>query len=124
MVKGSVMIDIMIGDLLGFYEDYEFESSLSSWTIRAITSDNRFALCTRIDKRADIWYTIIDFEKKIRGPHDWVFNPYDMFDTSQRAKCLWDVFEGKCKISKRNQVDITILRHARFINGKEENIIR
>lgn len=53
-------------------------------------------------------YTIIDFDKWIRGPHDLVFNVYDFDNASSVSDLLIDLSAGKTNLSSRNIIPLRI----------------
>jgi len=102
---------------------------------KVIIADENFAICTRdLCKKYDsellehevemdayssieeayhntkneMVYSIIDFKNNVRGPHDFVFNPYDFKDINSIKELLSDLISGKADISGRNMCDLNI----------------
>lgn len=91
-----------------------FAGEESAYTVRAI--GQRYAVCTRPVNRRDVdeypdevtshdigkvWYTIVDSDRMLRGPHNMVFNEYDFVKDDGCRHCLADIESGKIELSRR-----------------------
>lgn len=56
----------------------------------------------------DYVYTIINFEEKIKGPHNMVFNLYDFEKDEDMEEILKDLESEEIEISTRNRADLYI----------------
>jgi hypothetical protein len=81
------------------------------------------AYCTKKqafdDLKNEVVYTIIDFERMKRGRNDFIFNPYDYKDQEDIDKCMLNLLSGKCKLSKRNEIELTHFNIDRNISSKK-----
>ena len=82
------------------------------WETKAIGP--RYAIMTRpiFDDDEDFeehggsgYYTIVDSKTWKRGPHDRVFNMWDMKDQQQIEKCLAEIEAGHIELSRRNSIE-------------------
>lgn len=75
------------------------------WTVKAVSE--RYVICTKpYRKIKNVWYTILDFERQIRGTHNYVFSPYDMSIQEDIDQCLKDLISGEIEISHRRNVPL------------------
>lgn len=75
------------------------------WTVNAVSE--RYVICTKPTPRhKTTWYTILDFELRIRGAHNYIFNFYNMLLHQDINKCLDDLLSGEIEISHRNRVEL------------------
>lgn len=98
--------NIIIGCTLTFVRNPE------EYTVKAC--DSRFVICTR-PGRTTPEYTIIDLEKNIRGPHNFLFSKYDFSRQGYIDKLLFDLNHefGGVKISEQSKIplDITSIKY-------------
>lgn len=110
-----------------------FESEKKPYTIKAISE--RFAIATRpIHKQEDryiiahqvkmgaystkeeaweaykhdVIYTLIDFEKGLRGADFFTLGKYDYHSPEDIRLCLEELYSGACEISRRNRIALDI----------------
>lgn len=55
-------------------------------------------------------YSIVDFNKGIRGPDNLVFGVYNYFDSKDCEKAISDLVSGEIEISRRNRAELKISR--------------
>lgn len=91
-----------------------FKSEKRPYTIKAF--DGRYAICTKpYNPKRTVMYTIIDFKEAKRGPNNLVFNMYDYKIQEDIDQCLADLKDGVIELSKRNSIDLDILKVVRII---------
>ena len=79
-----------------------FEEEKRPYSIRAISKN--YAICTKpFPPQKTVIYTIIDFNKNIRGTNNYVFNPYDYLLDEDCNESLKDLEEGFAWRSKSNE---------------------
>ncbi len=90
----------------------QFARDPGEYIVKALS--DRFAICIFI-KRFVVYYTIIDLQEKIRGPHNFLYNRYDFASEWYIKKCLTDLENetSGVKISevKRWPLDIISIEH-------------
>ena len=81
------------------------------WTVRCFSQ--RYAVCTRPQSDQDkvdnglppwdtnLWYSIIDNERLVRGPHNKILNEYNFQNDKDCRRCMNDLIMG--------QIDITYI---------------
>lgn len=95
----SVVPQVRVGGTVKFADDNHV------YTVRVLSG--RFAICTRpLPKAGHVMYTIIDTEREIRGPNDYVFNPYDYSLETQCEMSLRDLLSKNAAISRRREVPL------------------
>lgn len=114
----------------------KFKSDKLPYTVMA--SSERFAVCSRkLNRRADARllhyqvemhayssftqayednkdnpvYTIIDFDKNIRGKDNLVFGYYDYFDTNSCNEALNFLEEGGMEVSRRSKIELDLITY-------------
>lgn len=95
-------------------EKIRFAEERKPYTVKAISE--RYAILTRpieLDGEKTVMYTIIDIQEMIRGPNDWVLNPYDMATAEGIAECLRDLNkpdgeEFKAHLSRRHSIPLVL----------------
>jgi hypothetical protein len=93
---------LKVGDLIDFFEDDD-----NTYSVKAC--DERFVICTCPHETMDtVWYTIIDFERDVRGETNLVFNLYDFTDQAKIDECLRDLQNGEIEVSSRRCIDLDI----------------
>jgi hypothetical protein len=91
----------------------EFAELKGKYTVKG-RSEN-FVICTQpYNPQKTVRYTIIDFEKDIRGTHNLVFNMWDMKNNDDIEDCLKHLISSEIEISHRNNVVLDIWK----VNGK------
>ena len=53
-------------------------------------------------------YSIIDFEKNIKAPHNLIFNDFDFFKEQDCEEAIQYLVNGEMELSRRNQVELKI----------------
>ena len=61
-----------------------------------------------VENSGEIVYSVVDFERNVRGPHNLISNPYDFNDHSSVCGCLDDLVLGMIEVSRRNSVDLLV----------------
>lgn len=74
-----------------------FEGDKLKFNVRAL--NERFIICTT---KTSYYYTIVDLDKKIRGRHNKIFNPYNFKKDSDLEKLLKDLETGFTEVSGKN----------------------
>lgn len=101
MTKPTKTIVFKVGDKIVFAEDKQ------KYTIKA--RDGRWAICTKpLNLRKTVFYTIIDFDTDMRGPNDFIFNPYDYATKEGIHLCMKDLLSGECVLSGRRSIRLDI----------------
>lgn len=93
-------LTIRVGDKLKFKEEGH------RYVVRAM--NERYIICTKpFNLNNTYFYTIVDFQEKIRGAHNVIFDSYK--DTDQSFKLmLRHLIDGTIEISHRNRIDLNI----------------
>jgi hypothetical protein len=93
---------LAVGDRVKFVEEKR------SYTVRAVSADGRFAICTKpFNPRHTVLYTIIDFEQGVRGPDDLVFCAG--YETSEDiAANMARLESGDMAVSRRRQLPLRL----------------
>lgn len=103
--------NLKVGDKMYFAKEKK------PYIIKAI--NERFAICTKpFNLKKTVFYTIVDFERDIRGPHNLVFNIYDFTVQSDIDECLKDLMISvnnppgfnDFDLSRRNSIPLDLLR--------------
>lgn len=95
------------------------------YTVQA--ANEKWAVCTRPATQKDfedfefedlnvasatyesVMYSIVDLEKKVRGPDFWVFGKYDYTQRSGCERCLKELSLGVCQMSRRNSAQFSLI---------------
>lgn len=85
----------------------KFKEEKAPYTVRAIS--NNYAILTKpYNPKRTVIYTIIDFNKNIRGTNNYVFNPFDYAKAKDIKSCIAELEAGICDISRRNNIFLNI----------------
>ncbi|HEX7313274.1 MAG TPA: hypothetical protein VF297_05110 [Pyrinomonadaceae bacterium] len=87
----------------------KFEAEKGPYTVKACSE--RYAICTKpFNPKRTVIYTIVDFERDVRGRNNLVFNVYDYAAQADIDKCLRDLEDPQSvvEVSHRNCVDLDI----------------
>lgn len=87
----------------------KFEAEKGVYTVKA--SGPRYAICTKpFNPKRTVMYTIVDFERDVRGTNNLIFNVYDYAVQADIDKCLSDLEDphSVVEVSHRNWVDLDI----------------
>ena len=91
------------------YNIWFAEEPHKKWNIKAC--DERYLICTRpYLKMKTVYYTIVDLKTQKRSCNDFVFNIYNYSTLKDIKKCLADLNSGECSLSRRNQIDVDIIK--------------
>lgn len=88
----------------------KFKEDKRPYTVKA--SRGKFAICTYPAFGTAV-YCIIDFDREIRSPNDYTFNPFDYTKQEDIDRCMDDLFlpetDGtRCELSQRRKCDLNI----------------
>jgi hypothetical protein len=95
-----------VGDRVWFHEEK------APYRVRAVTSDGRYAICTKpFNPKRTVLYTVIDWHRERRGADNYYGLGYE---TPEQIANALDYFErGKAELSRRNSITLNIVRVAR-----------
>lgn len=89
----------------------QFDSKRTSWLCRAVTKDGRYTLLTSA-MFGDVYYTIIDHERRIRGPMDiigWGLGIFTLRGPDPAIdEAIRKLEEDHFEVSRRGQVPLVI----------------
>jgi hypothetical protein len=92
-----------------------FSASKKSFKVREC--NDRFAICTQpfnLQPKTVI-YTIIDFDRDVRGEDNLIFSVYDYYSDEDCKQAMEDLMSGEIEVSyKRNKntiLDIVKVKH-------------
>ncbi len=75
----------------------------------AKAAGDRFVILTKpFNLKKTVLYTIIDYNKGVRGTNNCVFNVYDYKKQADIEECLKDLESGETEVSHRNCVPLEI----------------
>lgn len=92
-----------------------FGNDKKPFTVRAC--NNRFAICTQPFNFVPqtVCYTIVDFERNVRGVDNYVFSIYDYYSDEDCDEALQALINGEMEVSYKNnkyvQLDITKVKN-------------
>jgi hypothetical protein len=92
-----------------------FSTCKKSFKVREC--NDRFAICTRPFnlKPKTVLYTIIDFDRDVRGEDNLIFTVYDYYSDEDCKQAMNDLINGEIEVSyKRNKntkLDIVKIKH-------------
>ena len=92
-----------------------FSTSKKSFKVREC--NDRFAICTQpFNLRPNtVLYTIIDFDRDVRGEDNLIFTVYDYYSDEDCKQAMEDLMSGEIEVSyKRNKntiLDIVKVKH-------------
>ena len=92
-----------------------FSTSKKSFKVREC--NDRFAICTQPYnfKPNTVIYTIIDFDRDVRGEDNLIFSVYDYYSDEDCKQAMEDLMSGEIEVSyKRNKntiLDIVKVKH-------------
>lgn len=91
----------------------KFASQKRPYTVRAITSDGRFVICTKpFNPQRTVLYTVIDFDTGRRGPDDYGGLGYETPEQIASALARFD--DGDAEVTVRHDVYLDI----ELVNGR------
>jgi hypothetical protein len=91
-----------------------FGEEVKPFTAKAVS--DRYVIATKpFNLKKTVWYTIIDFEREVRGPNNLVFNVYDYKNQREIEQCLNDLIQQEemtdgLQVSHRRKVDLNIIK--------------
>lgn len=88
----------------------KFKEDKRSYTVKA--SKGQFAICT-YPAFGSVVYSIVDFDKEVRAPNDYLFNIFDYSKQEGIDECMDRLFwpetdGGRCQLSTRKSCKINI----------------
>ena len=92
-----------------------FSTSKKSFKVREC--NDRFAICTQPFnlRPKTVLYTIIDFDRDVRGEDNLIFSVYDYYSDEDCKQAMEDLISGEIEVSyKRNKntiLDIVKVKH-------------
>jgi hypothetical protein len=92
-----------------------FSSNKKSFKVREC--NDRFAICTQPFnlQPKTVLYTIIDFDRNVRGEDNLIFSVYDYYSDEDCKQAMEDLISGEIEVSyKRNKntiLDIVKVKH-------------
>lgn len=92
-----------------------FSTSKKSFKVREC--NDRFAICTQPFnlRPKTVLYTIIDFDRDVRGEDNLIFTVYDYYSDEDCKQAMEDLMSGEIEVSyKRNKntiLDIVKIKH-------------
>lgn len=90
------MIQVQPGDKIGFAEER------NSYTVQAVSSDGRWAVCTKEFAACDtVIYTVVDFQRQVRGRDDHHGLGYGSREQCENACAMFE--SGEAEHSHRHQ---------------------
>lgn len=76
---------------------------------KVIAANKKFAICIKpFNARKTYLYTIIDFEKQIRGPESLIFNCTDLQTEKGCREMFMRLARGKSEVSYRRNIPLDI----------------
>jgi len=76
-----------------------------------VAANKKFAICTKpLNCKKTYIYTIIDFEKQIRGPENLIFNCTDLRNDGEAREMLVRLTRRKTEVSYRRNIELDIER--------------
>ena len=109
MEKKTNKFDLNKGDSVWF------STSKKSFKVREC--NDRFAICTQPFnlQPKTVLYTIIDFDRDVRGEDNLIFSVYDYYSDEDCKQAMEDLMSGEIEVSyKRNKntiLDIVKVKH-------------
>lgn len=89
------MIRVQSGDKIRFAEER------NSYTVQVVSSDGRWAVCTKVFAPADtVIYTVVDFEDQVRGRDNFHGLGYETPEECRRACGMFE--SGEATYSHRH----------------------
>lgn len=90
------MIRVQPGDKIGFEEER------NSYTVRAVSTDGRWVVCTKQFAALDtVLYAVVDFQEQLRGRDNYGGLGYETRAQCQRAVEMFE--SGEAEHSRRHQ---------------------
>jgi hypothetical protein len=94
-------VELHIGDKVKFVEEKQ------RYTVRAVSADGRWAICTKpFNPRRTVLYTIIDFDDGVRGPDNYGGLGYET--PEQIADAMTRLEAGDAAVSVRYDLELRI----------------
>lgn len=90
-----------------------FEHEKQGYTVRAVTTDGRFAICTKpFNLRKTVLYCIIDYQRGVRGPDNLVFgHGYETPEQIEDARLMLERGEMEVSYRTARHLPLVIARH-------------
>ena len=95
-----------------------FANKKKPYKVRAC--NDRFAICTQPYnfKPHTVIYTIVDFERNVRGMDNYVFGIYDYYSDEDCEQALQELISNEMEVSYRNYVELDITK---VVHDDEDN---
>jgi hypothetical protein len=86
----------------------KFESEKRPYTVRAVSGDGRWVICTKpLNLRHTVIYTVVDFDSDVRGPDDLIFGLG--YESDEDIASAMGMFEaGDAEVSVRHDLRLDI----------------
>jgi hypothetical protein len=95
-------VDLAVGDKVKFAEER------TRYTVRAVSADGRWAICTRpFNLQRTVLYSIIDFDSGVRGSDNMVFS-FGYESDEQIAENMSRLESGVMEVSVRRDCRLNI----------------
>lgn len=108
------MLELKKGDQIKFRQEKH--------KYKVLKANKRFAICIKpFNVRKTYLYTIIDFEKKICGPENLIFNCTDLQTQRGVREMFVRLARGKSEISYRRQAPLDIEKIVLNFKEQDEN---
>lgn len=93
---------LAVGDRIKFAEERQ------RYTVRAVSADGRFAICTKpFNPRHTVLYSIIDFKRDVRGPDNLIFS--SGYETDEQIASNMRLLESdEIEVSYRRSIPLSI----------------
>jgi len=102
-------VALAVGDRV----EFDGEKRRVRWTVRAVSGDGRYAICTvPFNVRRTVLYTVLDFDSGVRGPDNYYGLGYETEEAIAAALARFE--EGDAEVSHRHDVYL----HITAVNGK------
>lgn len=96
-------VELHVGDRVRF----EGETYRVWWTVRAVSTDGRWAILTKPHNVAQtVLYTVVDFDDGVRGPDNYGSLGYESPEEIERAMGMF--VAGEAEVSVRYDVPLRI----------------
>lgn len=90
-----------VGDLI------KFKGEKRRYTVKA--ASDRFLICTKpFPPKRTVIYSIVDFQRDVRGPDNLVFSPFNYAKQECIDECLAALIAGECEVSYRRNAPLEI----------------
>jgi hypothetical protein len=96
-------VSLTVGDRV----EFEGEKRRVRWTVRAVSADGRYAICTvPFNPQRTVLYTVLDFDAGVRGPDNYGGLGYETEEAIAAALARFE--SGEAEVSYRHDVHLRI----------------